>query len=506
MAVQAHPCVPRWIRALWALAALGLCLVACPAGVGAHPLGMASVNRYVGVAPRAVGLELDYLLDLAELPAYAEIERLDGDHDGRVTPAERDRFLDGLVPDIVAALRVTVDGRPVVLREVFRAMEAPPGQSGLSTLRVALTFRATPPTPLPPQGTLTVTVVDRFRHDRPGWREIDAVASEAARLVRSTVPREAPRAGAGLAYPVDPDDPRGERVRLPRIDTATFEFARGAVGDAAAAETAGDRLTAALNRRGGAGVEGGRLVALVRDPPRGPWAVLAALAMAFALGAAHALSPGHGKALVGAYLIGARGTLRHALALGLAVTVTHTVSVFALGLAALAVERTMGSARVLRTLELAAGAMVIAVALQLLPGRWRRMRAHEGPEAAHDPDAPHDHGDGHVHTHTLPETLSWRALVAMGVSGGIVPCPGALVLLLAAMGVRRTGFGLVLLVAFSAGLAAVLSAVGALFVLGRSRLDGVRGAGRVLRVLPVLSALVVLGLGGAIVARALLVR
>ncbi len=144
MAVQAHPCVPRWVRALWALAALGLCLVACPAGVGAHPLGMASVNRYVGVAPRAVGLELDYLLDLAELPAYAEIERLDGDHDGRVTPAERDRFLDGLVPDIVAALRVTVDGRTVVLREVFRAMEAPPGQSGLSTLRVALTFRATP--------------------------------------------------------------------------------------------------------------------------------------------------------------------------------------------------------------------------------------------------------------------------------------------------------------------------------------------------------------------------
>ncbi len=324
--------------------------------------------------------------------------------------------------------------------------------------------------------------------------------------MRSTVPREAPRAGAGLAYPVDPDDPRGERVRLPRIDTATFEFARGAVGDAAAAETAGDRLTAALNRRGGAGVEGGRLVALVRDPPRGPWAVLAALALAFALGAAHALSPGHGKALVGAYLIGARGTLRHALALGLAVTVTHTVSVFALGLAALAVERTMGSARVLRTLELAAGALVIAVALQLLPGRWRRMRAHEGPEAAHDPDAPHDHGDGQVHTHTLPETLSWRALVAMGVSGGIVPCPGALVLLLAAMGVRRTGFGLVLLVAFSAGLAAVLSAVGALFVLGRSRLDGVRGGGRVLRVLPVLSALVVLGLGGVIVARALLVR
>ncbi len=489
------------------LALLGMALVVWwgfgPREAEAHPLGMSSVNRYVGVAPRAGGLELDYLLDLAELPAYAEIERLDLDHDGRVTPAERDRYLDGLVPEIVGALTVTADGRPVTLREVFRAMEAPPGQSGLSTLRVALTFRAAPAVVLPPEGAVTVTVRDVFRRDRPGWREIDAVPSDAVRLVQSSVPREAPRAGGGLAYPTDPTDPRGVRVRPPRVDAATLVFARAEGAEQRAAPAGGTGLEAAVaRRRGGLVGEGARLAALVRDPARGPWATVLALGLALLWGAAHALSPGHGKALVGSYLVGARGTVRHALALGLAVTVTHTASVFALGLVALAVERTVGSERLLRTLELASGALVIAVALQLLPGRWRTLRG-TGNEAGHHPGHGHDHGDGVVHSHAVPESLSWRGIVALGVSGGIVPCPGALVLLLAAMGVRRVGFGLVLLVAFSVGLAGVLSAVGAMFVLARDRLGRLRGGGRVVRVLPVVSALAVLALGLAIVLRAL---
>jgi ABC-type nickel/cobalt efflux system permease component RcnA len=190
------------------------------------------------------------------------------------------------------------------------------------------------------------------------------------------------------------------------------------------------------------------------------------------------------------------------------VTVTHTASVFAMGFLALAIERYVGSEKLLRTLELSSGALVAAVALSQLPERLRRMQGAFAPKpVAHDHDHAHHHDHAHDHdhghSHALPEELTLRSLVALGVSGGIVPCPGALVVLLAAIGLHQVAFGLAMLVAFSMGLATVLSAIGLVFVLARSRFERLSTDGRLLRALPVLSSCAVLVLGVVIAVRAL---
>ncbi len=476
------------------LAALALLAPA----VDAHPLGLSSVNRYVGVKLQARELEVDYLIDFAEIPAYAEIERLDADRDGAVTPPERDRYVASFLTQLLPALDVRVDGTRIALHSVGHGMEAPTGQNGLSTLRIAIELRGALP---PGAGRRTVRVVDRHFGERGGWRELAAEASPWGRVVSSTLP-PSPSAGRGLAYPTDPDDPRAVRVRPPRHDDATFVFeALDGSGVAGAPGRGGDR-------RGGVFGEGARLVALLRDPHRSVGFVLFALAVAFGLGAGHALSPGHGKTLVGASLLGARGRPRDAFLLGATVTVTHTATVFAMGFLALAIERYVGSDKLLRTLELASGVMVAAVALSQLPGRVRRMRAGPGKGVdAHDHDHghehAHDHGHDHGHSHALPEQLTARSLVALGVSGGLVPCPGALVVLLAAIGLHQVAFGLAMLVAFSLGLASVLTAIGLAFVLARGRFERMSTDGRLFRVLPVLSSCAVTALGLTIAARAL---
>ena len=339
---------------------------------------------------------------------------------------------------------------------------------------------------------------DPYLAERTGWRELAAEASPAARVVSSTVPAGA-RAGRGLAYPTDERAQGAMRARPLRIDDATFVF------DRTLTSTATSSAWRYLTRsRADASTDGARLVGLLRDPQRSPWFVLFALGLAFALGAGHALSPGHGKTLVGAWLVGARGRPRHALVLGASVTVAHTASVFLIGLLALVIEQRVGSDKLIRTLELASGALVAGIALSQLPGRVRRMRGGAQPPAhdhAHDHD--HDHSHDHGHSHAPPDELSLRGLIALGASGGIVPCPGALVVLLAAIGMHRVAFGLALLVAFSLGLASVLTGIGLVFVMARRRFERISTDGPLLRALPVLSSCAVCALGVVIVARAL---
>jgi ABC-type nickel/cobalt efflux system permease component RcnA len=200
--------------------------------------------------------------------------------------------------------------------------------------------------------------------------------------------------------------------------------------------------------------QGESLSRLLHQGQIGWSAMLLALLAAFAFGAVHALSPGHGKTLVAAYLVGSRGTPRHAVFLGLTVTFTHTVSVFALGLVTLYLSRFVLPETITPVLGAISGATIVWVGATLLYRRTvgRRMT---GPA----PGLAHDHGDGRVHTH-VPEEISVGGLIALGASGGLVPCPSALVLLLTAVSVGRVGLGLTLLAAFSAGLAVVLTAVG----------------------------------------------
>jgi ABC-type nickel/cobalt efflux system permease component RcnA len=200
--------------------------------------------------------------------------------------------------------------------------------------------------------------------------------------------------------------------------------------------------------------QGESLSRLLHQGQIGWSAMLFAMLAAFAFGAVHALSPGHGKTLVAAYLVGSRGTPRHAVFLGLTVTLTHTVSVFALGLVTLYLSRFVLPETITPILGTISGVTIVWVGATLL---YRRTVGRGAAPPA--PGLAHDHGDGRVHTH-LPEEIGVGGLIALGASGGLVPCPSALVLLLTSVSLGRVGLGLTLLVAFSAGLAMVLTGVG----------------------------------------------
>jgi len=230
--------------------------------------------------------------------------------------------------------------------------------------------------------------------------------------------------------------------------------------------------------------------------------IAAAIGIAFILGAAHALTPGHGKTIVAAYLVGSRGTLKHAAFLGAMVTFTHTVSVFLLGLATLFLVQYIVPQKVTQVLGAISGLSIVAIGGWMLYKRLRRAghthshsHDHGHEHHHHDHEHPHSHShgpDGHTH---VPDEISWSGLVALGASGGLVPCESALVLLLTAIALRRVGLGLVLLISFSLGLALVLMAIGVLVIYAKNLLPSGSGGNPFFRWMPVASAAVVMALG-----------
>lgn len=240
------------------------------------------------------------------------------------------------------------------------------------------------------------------------------------------------------------------------------------------------------------GVQGDYLSRLLHQGELGWGVMLIGMLAAFAFGAVHALSPGHGKTLVAAYLVGSRGTPKHAVLLGLMVTFTHTISVFALGLTTLYLSRFVLPEKITPVLGVISGLTIVWVGATLL---YRRTLGRKKAAVVSSP-LMHDHGDGHVHSH-VPEEISMGGLIALGASGGLVPCPSALVLLLTSVSLNRVGLGLTLLVAFSAGLAVVLSAIGLLVLYAKHLLpDRTTVAQNAwFRWLPVASAAVVTGIG-----------
>jgi ABC-type nickel/cobalt efflux system permease component RcnA len=210
-------------------------------------------------------------------------------------------------------------------------------------------------------------------------------------------------------------------------------------------------------------------------------------------GAAHALTPGHGKAIVAGYLVGARGTPRHAVYLGLIVTATHTAGVFALGLVTLLLSRFIVPEQLYPWLTVASGLLVVGVGLAVLAGRFRHARAHAHGHAHHHHHHDHDHDHGYGR----------GGLLGVGVAAGLLPCPSALVVLLGAIALHRVGLGLALILAFSVGLAATVTAVGLVAVLARRAFSRLSLNGPLLRTLPAVSALVILAVGIGITVNAL---
>jgi nickel/cobalt transporter (NicO) family protein len=277
----------------------------------------------------------------------------------------------------------------------------------------------------------------------------------------------------------------------------------------------------------GAAAQTDALTRLLHQQQLTPWMIAAAVGIAFVLGAAHALTPGHGKTIVAAYLVGSRGTLKHAAFLGAMVTFTHTVSVFLLGLGTLFLFQYVVPQKVTQVLGAVSGLSIVAIGGWMLYKRLRGASHAHGHTHAHDhghvhdhahahshehhhhhdhpPDHGHEHTHSHEHSHThshgpgghthMPDEISWSGLVALGASGGLVPCESALVLLLTAIALRRVGLGLLLLVSFSLGLALVLMAIGVLVIYAKNLLPSSTGGNPFFRWMPVASAAVVMLLG-----------
>jgi len=221
----------------------------------------------------------------------------------------------------------------------------------------------------------------------------------------------------------------------------------------------------------------------------------------------------YGKTVVGAYLVGSRATARHAAFLGLTVTITHTLGVFALGFATLFASAYVVPERIFPVLGFVSGLVVLGMGVVLAIQRWPAAREAMGRSAhsfrraahagyvmgrlqhAHSTAGWHSHG-GTWHTHAPPaDRVTWGGLLALGVSGGLVPCPSAMVLLLAAVALNKTAFGLALVVAFSTGLAMTLTAIGLLFLYARNRLPTGARAPRWTRIVPLASAAAIVLIG-----------
>jgi ABC-type nickel/cobalt efflux system permease component RcnA len=498
----------RGLAIALAFAAVAL---AAPVAADAHPLGNFSVNHLSQVTISEGRVEVHYILDVAEIPTFQEIQRHDDDGDGAIAGAEQTDYLAGQLDEVASGLALSADGEPVALGPPSGAVvEFPAGQGGLATSRIEATFAAALPA-----GAKQVELRDEAFGDRVGWKAIQVRPGDGTD-VRSTVPLSDPTGGL-RSYPED-------LLESPLdVREASFAVTKGD-GDVLApdGEESGGATTSDRAQDGFAG-------ALTSGDAHG-WLILLLLGAAFGWGALHALSPGHGKAMVAGYLVGSRGTPKHAAILGLTVTITHTAVVFALGLVTLFASQYVLPEDLYPWLGVASGVMVIVIGLALMRSRFRRWRSmreqaagesgarHQSQEHAHHDhshghghphghDHSHDHAHGHSH-HPPDGAITMRGLLALGVSGGLVPCPSALVVLVAAISQHRVGLGMALIVAFSLGLAATMTAVGLAVLYGgrlvaRLRPERRLFGGRIVGALPALSALVIVAAGTIIALRAL---
>lgn len=450
------------------VAPLVVAIAVCVTSAGsaaAHPLGNFTINHLTQVGVTDDAVQLRFILDIAEIPTFQA---------RRQPRAQKLRRARG---EVARGLVVTVDGRRAVLRDAGPALlSLRPGEGGLDTTRIEIPLQA------PASGAAVVEVRDGTYPERLGYTALVARPGKGT-AVRSSVSSEDPTRGLRSYPPAAIERPLDQR-------TATLHVSEGDATLVAPRLRGGDAVTTRGGDDGFAGV--------FEDAAAGKATLLLLLLAALGWGALHALSPGHGKTMVAAYLVGSKGTSRHAVVLGAVVTITHTVGVFALGLVTLLLAQYILPEDLYPWLTLASGLLVVAIGVAVLRARLgdhRARRAHR-PAHEHAHDHHHDHGhSGHVHSHDLGDTITWKGLVAMGASAGLIPCPSALVVLLGAVAQHQVALGLALIVAFSVGLAATLTALGLLVVHARRLTTRLHIPQRLATGLPAASAVLIVGLG-----------
>jgi len=511
----------RRVRSLPVIAVALLAALAAPIVAVAHPLGNFTINHYAGITVSPASIHLDIVIDMAEIPAFQERQTMDANNDGTVDDGEAAAGATTECGALVQSLRLTRDGRALVLAPTAHAASFPPGAGGLSTLRLECGYDAALGAPV--AGATAIDFTDLSYTERIGWREIVAVANgvdlDTHGLPTTSVSQRL------TAYPAD-------KIASPLDVRSAGLVARPGSGVAASsAEVA--TAPAAPAAAGGAvpgGVAAGELPDIFRSVDLTPVVLGLSLITAIGLGAGHALTPGHGKTLMAAYLVGSRGTPIHAVGLGLSVAVSHTLGILALALLIVGAQGVLPPDVVFRAAPVVAALSIVVIGgWMLIAEIRRRLRVagaaaaahadhrhdHGGPAEAHEHDQPYDHdlqrhdhevdhgehshgGVRHTHLPPIGSTLSWRALFSLGLAGGLIPSTSALLILLGSMAAGRAAFGLVLVVAFGLGMAVVMGGVGLAMILARGRLDRLprRSAlGRLAAFAPLIASVAVLALG-----------
>jgi nickel/cobalt transporter (NicO) family protein len=482
-----------------------------PGVVSAHPLGNFTINHYAEIRVGERAIQLDVVIDMAEIPTFAERPRLDANHDGTVTAAELAGAREDRCASLAGQLSLRVNDRPMVPVLGAAGLQLLPGAGGLQTLRTVCEYRVT----LAAAPT-SVSFADLSYPDRIGWREIvvtgDGTTAKAPVASTSTISARLTRYPTDLL--VQPLDQRSVSITVtaggPSSGPLTVPDAQ-VIGSGALAPNG-----IAASAPGGVGSE---LSALIATKYLTPIVLVLSLLIAAGLGALHAVSPGHGKTVMAAYLVGTRGRARHAIGLALAVTVSHTLGVAVLAVLTLLASDLLPPERLYPILGLASGLTVVAIGAWLLFRRFRQLRLDRAHRASHDERREHGHAheDGthrhgpFTHSHVAPSEpeLSWRSLVALGLAGGLVPSASALILLLGAVAAGRPAFGLALAVAFGVGMAVVLGGIGlALSQAGRwfEHAPGATRLSRLAPAVPWVTGVVVLVAGVLLTGQALVQR
>lgn len=532
------------------LTGLGLALFSAllPVFVAAHPLGNFSVNQYSFFHFERDRIVLNHYIDFAEIPTMTELAYLDRDGDRVITDEERLHYLDVRQRQFLENLFMDISDVPVRFVLTRRSLEMPDPYSPTLIVSASLEVDLTSVRVGPAN---QAHYMDRNFPSESGWKQIEVTTGPGVAITKDSVKERL--AGINL-------------FNVPAVEFMTdtevyWEFSLDAPPDYDEAWTppttppvtllAGETIYQPTELDPGTGQppliasrpprrgmdqsswSSDRLVELMTTPHKSRWFMLLALALAFVFGAAHALEPGHGKTIVAAYLIGERGTIRDAVALGGIVTLTHTGSVFLMWAGIFFLKEIFPAQAVFKWIEIVSGFVILVLGVWLIFFRWYNpvggrtpAHAHAHPHT-HDHDHPHGHDHGHAHdhhdhdhahphdharprgvslvhhhgpgghSHEIPPGVSYRQLLVLGITGGIIPCPGAIVVLLFAMNQGLFLFGFSLILSFSIGLALVLMIIGILMVTAKSFLDRRRIGEGVFtrRILPLTSAALIALLG-----------
>jgi nickel/cobalt exporter len=489
--------------------------------VFAHPMGNFSVNHYSKISLQGDRITIQYFLDLAEIPAYQELQQ------GNITATVNDpavtRFVATRGAELALGLLLTLDGKHLPLRLRSSRVIFPPGAGGLPTMKMGFVYDAAYPDAVD-RAHARLHYADNNYAGHTGWKEIVAVAS-AGSLLKSSVPTT-DRSAELNDYPNDllSSPPQDLTVSLEAtlppvamvVSTAQTHVAEKPLSRLAEAPTvSAPKQTEAIPgiRRGKRGTASApaapslksvepssaslpsvylkanqkqtprsRFTELITAQHLSPWFLFTAALIAMGLGALHALEPGHGKTIVAAYLVGSHGTARHAILLGMIVTASHTAGVFALGAVTLFASRYFVPEQLYPWLGVLSGITIAGLGCYLF---LRRLSG-----TATD----HSHASGNSHSHWIfskrsveeaennasqreeapIKPVSLPQLFTLGITGGIIPCPAALIVLLGAFALHRIALGFFLIVAFSVGLAAVLIGFGMVMVYARRFLTHVQ--------------------------------